>query len=472
MVELEKQGIPTVIFTAQAFVRDARQSAKSFGLKNLPLAVVPLPFSNQTPESIRKMVDDCFDQVVVGLTRAVSASETEPIDSDAASEAISCGPMGCELAPQDAFQIRDERLFFDGSDLLDAWAVMNREFLNYGWGDGFPLVPPTPGNVAAMLEGTRRPADEVIVVLEPGFGLATVEKIAANAVMAGCSPEHMPVLIAAVKCLAKPEMYIRNKAMSTGPHAPLMLINGPLSKILKINSGTCVLGPGAPSAVNTALGRALRLIMMNLGHTYPGVSDMDTIGSPTKYSLCMAENEGRSPWEPYHASKGYSPDESTVTIQFVYGLCELYDFSNNLPERLVEVFATATKNVAQLSTGNWVLGRRADPRYGTDEMEHNFMLLCPEHAQVFSKAGWSKKDLQEAMYKAARMPFETLMLNKERKALDAAHPELKWLYECPDTLIPVVEVPECFEIAVIGGNAGRGAYFYGAGGPVTEVIED
>ena len=115
MVELEKQGIPTVIFTAQAFVKDARQSAKSFGLKNLPLAVVPLPFSNQTPESIRKMVDDCFDQVVVGLTRAVSASETEPIDSDAASEAISCGPMGCELAPQDAFQIRDERLFFDGS---------------------------------------------------------------------------------------------------------------------------------------------------------------------------------------------------------------------------------------------------------------------------------------------------------------------------------------------------------------------
>ena len=128
--------------------------------------------------------------------------------------------------------------------------------------------------------------------------------------------------------------------------------------------------------------------------------------------------------------------------------------------------------MAQLSTGNWVLGRRADPRYGTEEMEHNFMLICPEHAQVFSKAGWSKKDLQEAMYKAARMPFETLMLNKERKALDAAHPELKWLYDNPDTLVPVVEVPECFEIAVIGGNAGRGAYFYGAGGPVTEVIEN
>jgi len=472
MVELEKQGVPTVIFTAQAFYHDALQSAQTFGVKNLPLAIVPLPFSNQPPESIRKMVDDAFDQVIAGLTRAAGTPQPAPMLQDKTLGTITCGPMGCEVSPQDAFQIREERLVFEGEDLLDACAVMNREFLTYGWGDGFPLVPPTPRSVDAMLKGTRRPANEVIAVLEPGFGLATVEKIAVNAVMAGCSPEQMPVLIAAVKCLAKPEINLRNKAMSTGPHAPMMLINGPLAKTLKINSGTCVLGPGAPSAVNTALGRALRLIMMNLGHTYPGVSDMDTIGSPTKYSLCMAENEGRSPWEPYHVGRGFSADDSTVTVQFVYGICELYDFSNNTPERLVQVYATATKNVAQLSTGNWVLGRRSDPRYGTQEMEHNFMLICPEHAQVFSKAGWSRKDLQVAMYKAARMPFGTLMLNKEGKALDAAHPELKWLYDNPEVLVPVVEVSDCFEIAVVGGNAGRGAYFWGAGGPVTVAIED
>jgi hypothetical protein len=282
----------------------------------------------------------------------------------------------------------------------------------------------------------------------------------------------MPLLITAVQCLATPEIYLRNKAMSTGPHAPLMVINGPMARTLKINSGTCALGPGAASAANTALGRALRLIMMNIGHTYPGISDMDTIGSPTKYSLCVAENESRSPWEPYHVSKGYAAEDSTVTIHFVYGICELYDFANSVPERLVEVYATATKNIAQLSTGNWVLGRRSDPRYGTQEMEHNFMLICPEHAQVFDKAGWSRKDLQEAMYQAARIPFNTLMLNKESKALDAAHPELRWLYDNPELLVPVVEVPDCFEIAVVGGNAGRGAYFYGAGGPVTLPIGD
>jgi len=472
MVELEKQGVPTVIFTAQAFVKDARQSAQTFGIKNLPLAVVPLPFSNQSEDSIRKMVDDSFDHIIAGLTQAVSESAAEQTDTATSSGDIDCGPMGCELTPHDAFQVREKKLVYAGHDLLDACAQMNRKFLEYGWGDGFPLVPPTLRNLEEMLQGTRRSPGEVIAELEPGFGQATVEKIAINAVMAGCRPEHLPVLITAVECLATPKIYLRNKAMSTGPHAPLMVINGPLARTLKINSGTCALGPGAASAGNTALGRALRLIMMNIGHTYPGISDMDTIGSPTKYSLCVAENESRSPWEPYHVSKGYSQEDSTVTIHFVYGLCELYDFANSVPERLVDVYATATKNVAQLSTGNWVLGRRSDPRYGTQEMEHNFMLICPEHAQVFDKAGWSRKDLQEAMYQAARMPFETLMLNKESKALDAAHPELKWLYENPDVLVPVVEVPDCFEIAVVGGNAGRGTYFYGAGGPVTLPIGD
>ena len=472
MVELEKQGVPTVIFTAQAFVGDARQSSKTFGVSGLPLAVVPLPFSNQSPEGIQKMVDDSYEQVVAGLTQAVEASDADQTIGESVGDSPDCGPEGCDVTLHEAFKIRDETLFYDGQDLLEACAVMNRKFIEFGWGDGFPLVPPTPRLVEDMLGGTRHAPDEVIAVLEPGFGQATVEKIAINGVMAGCQPEHLPVLIAMVKCLAKPEIYLRNKAMSTGPHAPLMLVNGPIAKTLNINSGTCALGPGALSAVNTVLGRALRLIMMNIGHTYPGVSDMDTIGSPTKYSLCVAENEDRSPWEPYHVYKGFSKENSTVTIQFVYGLCELYDFANSVPDRLVDVYATATKNVAQLSTGNWILGRRSDPRYGTEEMEHNFMLICPEHAQVFDKAGWSRKNLQEAMYKKARMPFKTIMLNKESKALDAAHPELKWLYENPDLHIPVVEIPECFEVAVVGGNAGRGTYFYGAGGPVTVAIED
>lgn len=475
MVELERRGVPTVIFTAEAFVRDAQHSAQTFGLADLPLAVVPLPFTNQSAESIRKMVDACFGEVIAGLTQTVKrpgAYTKRPEIAEGPFRISECGPQGCELGPNIGLHISEENLIFEGEDLLGAWGTMNRQFLEYGWGDGFPLVPPTPRAVEEMLRSTSRSPDELIAELEPGFGKATVQKIAVNSVMAGCRPGHLPVLIAAVQCLAKPEINLRNKAMSTGSHAPLMLVNGPKAKALKINAGSCALGPGACSAVNTVLGRAVRLIMMNIGHTYPGISDMDTIGSPAKYSLCVAENEDQSPWEAYHVEKGCSRNVSTVTIQFVYGLCELFDFTNLLPERLIEVFSTAASNVAQLSTGLWLIGRRADPRYKTEEKEHNFLLICPEHAQIFAKAGWSKGEVREALYRVTRMPFKTLMLNKEAKAMAAAHPNLRWLWDNPDLLLPVVETPECFEIAVVGGAAGRGTYFYGAGGPITMPIEE
>lgn len=448
MVELERRGIPTVIFTADTFVHDARRTAASLGLPGLPLAVVPLPFTNQRPEAIHRMVDAALDQVLAGLTRPVEegAGEARPA--------------------------ADERLAYEGPDLLAAWEAMNQDFLRRGWSDGFPLAPPTAAAVAAMLKGTRRAPGDQVAVLEPGFGLATVDKLAANAVMAGCRPEHLPLLIAATRALAEPKMYIRNKAMSTGPHAPLVLVNGPAGRAAGLNSGMCALGPGAPSAPNTVLGRAVRLTMMNVGHTYVGVSDMDTIGSPLKYSLCCAENEAASPWEPYHVARGFAREASTVTVHFVYGMCELYDFQSTTPEALVEVYATAAANAAQVGTGLWLIGRRADPRYRTEEREHNTLLICPEHARVFQAAGWGRRQIQEALYRRARLPFRTLMLTKEPKAMAVAHPELGWLAEHPDLPLPVVEDPSCFDIAVVGAAAGRGAYFYGAGEPVTVPVED
>src|SRR4029077_3484745 len=133
---------------------------------------------------------------------------------------------------------------------------------------------------------------------------------------------HLPVLLAAVEAISEPQFILRNAAMSTGPHAPLMLLNGPIVEKLGVNTGCCALGPGAPSAVNTVLGRAVRLIYMNLGHAYPGVMDMDTLGSPTKYSMCLGENVEASPWEPYHVEKGFDADASVVTMFSSYALCE------------------------------------------------------------------------------------------------------------------------------------------------------
>jgi len=448
MVELERRGVPTVLFTAQTFVHDAQRSAASFGLAGLPLAVVPLPFTNQKPEAVHRMAEGAFDQVVAGLTQTVD---------------VRPGAQPPRL---------EDRFAYDGDDLLDAWTLMRADFLRRGWSDGFPLVPPTPRAVEALLRGTTRSPGDIVATLEPGFGIATIEKLAINAVMAGCGPEHLPLLLTAVRCLAEPKMYIRNKAMSTGPHAPLVLVNGPKGRVADVNAGMCALGPGAPSASNTVLGRALRLVMMNVGHTYVGVSDMETIGSPLKYACCCAENEAESPWEPYHVTRGFAKDASTVTVHFVYGICELHDFRSTAPEDLVGVFATAATNVAQVGTGLWLIGRRADPRTKTEEREHNTLFICPEHAQIFARAGWGRREIQEALYRAARLPFKTMMLNKEPKALAVAHPELAWLADHPDLPLPVVEDPGCFDIAVVGAAAGRGAYFYGAGEPVTLPVED
>ncbi|MBI1735266.1 MAG: hypothetical protein HYR51_08835 [Candidatus Rokubacteria bacterium] len=446
-MELERRGVPTVIFTARHFVNDAKRSAASFGLAGLPLAVVPLPFTNQRPDDVHRMADGAIEQIVAGLTR--------PVETPVVTERPAL----------------DERLVYDGADLLEALDRMHRDFLARGWSDGFPVIAPTPRAVEAMLAGTRRAPDETVAVLEPGFGQATVEKLAIAAVMAGGTPEHLPLLIAAVRALAEPKMYLRNKAMSTGPHAPLVLVNGPKGRTARLNAGTCALGPGAPSASNTALGRAVRLVMMNVGHTYVGVSDMDTIGSPLKYSLCCAENEAESPWAPYHVTRGFAREASTVTVHFVYGMCELHDFRSTAPEDLIAVFATAANNVAQVGTGLWLIGRRADPRTKTEEKEHNTLFICPEHAAIFSRAGWDRGRIQEALYAAARLPFRTMMLNKEPKAMAAAHPELGWLAGHPELPIPVVEDPTCFDIAVVGGAAGRGAYFYGAGEPITMAVD-
>src|SRR5512144_106468 len=300
MVELERRGIPTVFFTAKTFVHDAQRSAASFGLAGLPIAVLPAPVTNQRPDDIHAMVDGAIEQVIAGLTRPVAAAPPEDHDLPAA----------------------DDWLAYDGEDLLEAFEAMQADFLARGWGDGFPLAAPTRRAVDAMLAGTRRAPSDLVATLEPGFGLATVEKLAANAVLAGCRPDLLPFLIAAVRCLAEPKMYLRNKAMSTGPHAPVVIVNGPKARAARFNGGICALGPGAPSASNSALGRALRLTMMNVGHTYVGISDMDTIGSPLKYACCCAENERESPWAPYHATRGFQRDESTVTVHFAYGLCE------------------------------------------------------------------------------------------------------------------------------------------------------
>jgi hypothetical protein len=271
---MEKADKPAVGLISAGFELDAMATARAFGLPQFRYALVPDVLTGLAPEEIEQEVADALDQIVEVLTTDAPGIGDEPTTPEVTSADL---------------------LKIEASDAYEAFEKMNRQFLELEWGDGFPLIPPTPKKVERMLKGATLGPGEVITVLAPGNGFATVEKIAINAVMAGCEPVHLPILIAACRAYTGLGHRVRGMAMSTGPHAPLLVINGPIAKEIGINSKRCSLGPGLPSRHNIVLGRALRLMMINIGNCRPGHMDMDTIGSARKFSLCVAENEEESP---------------------------------------------------------------------------------------------------------------------------------------------------------------------------------
>lgn len=454
MAEFERRGLPTVAWVASGFVKDAHWSAEIFGCADLAVAEVPYPFTSHDSASIAQMVDDALPQVISGLT---STGTVERVASKFAS-----------------LDIPPERLLaFTGTDQFAAWDEMTKRFLSSGWSDGLPLVPATPEKVTAMVAASGREADEVVGIFAPGMGIGTVEKIAANAVLAGAEPSAMPVILAMVECVLDPTIGLRTFAMSTGPQAPVVMVSGPIAQQIGMNSGVCALGPGSISAVNVSIGRTLRLIMMNVGLSYPGVSDMDTIGSSMKFSACVAENESRNPFPAFRVTQGFAAEESTVTVNVPYGVCELFDFESYEPEGLIDSYATVTCNVAgSPNPGVWLIKTPADPSagYPFNGVYHNLILMCPEHAEVFAAAGWSIDDIKRALHARSRLPFRQAMVNKPMALFRAAHPELQWLVDQPDIEVSLYPSPECFQIFVVGADAGRSLYFHGGSVSVTKPV--
>jgi hypothetical protein len=447
MAQLEKRGLATVTWTAERFVTDARVSARVFGLNAISLAHLPEPATNQTEDVIKKMVDASIDQVIQGLTIT-----EQPTLSDVKSKP-------------------SEILKFQGEDLLDAVETMTKYFLKEAWSDGFPMIPPTSAAVERMLSGTILPREEVVCLLEPGFGIASVEKIAINAVMAGCRPEHLPVVITAVQCLGDPMMATRHGSMSTGPQAPLIVVNGPIAIKANINAKSCALGPGSISYANTVIGRALRLIMMNIGQCYPGIADMDTLGSPIKYSMCLAENQDDNPWEPYSVDKGYDKDTSTVTVHFNYGLCDVHDPFSTTPEGLIETFSSIAAQPVRPAFGRWLSTGRGAAKSTSSSTFHDMIILCPDHARIFGKHNWNKQKIQEAIHAHARLPLQAFFNHGYKSALEKFHPELLSAKENPKSTVPALAGPACYDIVIAGTDVGRSCFTWGFYEPVTKPVK-
>jgi hypothetical protein len=256
-----------------------------------------------------------------------------------------------------------------------------------GWTDGLPVVAPTEARVLRMLDGTTRPADEVVAVVPPDLVECTVEKVAVNAVMAGCRPEYLPVVMACVEAACTDEFNMHGLLATTYFSGPVIIVNGPITRAIGMNAGGNALGQG--NRANATIGRALQLVVRNVGGGKPGGVDRATLGNPGKYTFCFAEDETDSPWESLAVERGFAPDASTVTLFAGEGPRGIVDQLSRTPESLASSLAAGLRSVAH-------------PKLpmGFDA----FVVVSPEHARVFSDAGWTKARLKEELH--ARLQLE------------------------------------------------------------------
>jgi len=309
-----------------------------------------------------------------------------------------------------------------------------------GWTDGLPIIPATPEAVEKFVAAAGRPADDLVALLPPRKGRATVEVIAVNAIMAGCRPEYMPVLIAAVDGVTDPSYPLELMQVTTNPMTPFLLVNGPVRNQLEINYGTGCLGPGWRA--NATIGRALRLVLINAGGALPGVYSKTSFGSPLRYSYICGENEEENPWTPFHVDRGFKREDSTVTAFKASNFCNISGGEGVGAEEILRQIAT-----------------NMPPMYGGGDGV--LLLVGVNHAQSLHEAGLTKRDIQQRLWEMARLPishFAEAFSSTERGA-GRGDDKTVWRARSPDEIY----------IAVAGGAGPQNVYI-GAGMPQTRLI--
>ncbi len=304
-----------------------------------------------------------------------------------------------------------------------------------GWTDGLPVYPPTQPAVESMLRYTDRGRDEVVGVIPPRNGAATVEKIAINAVMAGCRPEYFPVLITAVEAMVHPDYNLYGRQTTTHPGAHLLIIHGPIRKELDINCRHNVFGHGWRA--NATMGRALRLIMINIGGNKPGVTDMATHGHSGKYSYCMGEDEEGSPWEPFHVERGLARETSAVTVICAEAPHNINDQKSKTPYMYLGSAASAMSHLG------------ANGLYRSGLKSEQLLVIPAETAQWIADQGWSKYDVKLFLFEKARQPIRNM---RDRGGWDMS-PLAKIVDpNDDDCMVPIVSRPDDILIFVAGGH--------------------
>ena len=352
-IYIEGKGKPTATYVFEHFVNDAMSAASSEGMPVVRIVPEAIVSECTVVETIDAAVKAVFDNIIDALTRPLATDEKSPKRRE----------------PE-----KPPRLVFKGS-----LAEVNRFFYQRGWTDGLPVIPPTEEAVAEMLTGTDLPADTLIEKLEPRLGKATVERIAINAVMAGCLPTYIPLLIAGAHALAANPV-CGMMAASTGSFSPFWLVNGPVAKDVNIRSTYGATNPG--DIANASFGRAMGLITKNIRGIRKQIEDMGVLGNPGKYSWVAAENEENSPWEPLHVDRGFKKEDSALTLMF--------------PQSFQQMMPFGTDDKGLLAT---VVGSVVPARMGSFAV-----LLTPTNAGSLSKSGWTKQAVKDYIVKNAIVP--------------------------------------------------------------------
>jgi hypothetical protein len=307
----------------------------------------------------------------------------------------------------------------------DSQEALDDYFDEQGWSDGLPVVAPTRQRVERMLSWTDRAPDLVLGAMPPRHGVVTVEALAVNAVMAGCRPEHFPVVLTAVEAMLEPRFNLFAVQSTTHPCAPFALVNGPVAAELGVNARYGAFGPGVRA--NATIGRAIRLILLNVGGAAPGVLDRSTQGQPSKYSFCVAENEAESPWEPLHVERGYEPWMSTVTVVGCEGP---HNINDHVSSAAPGILATLAGAMGDMGSNNAYL-------YGDP-----VLALGPEHAAILAADGHDKDSIRRYVFEHARVPAALW----SQGGMAGAHDRFP-----DDDTKPIIAEPADLIVVVIGG---------------------
>jgi hypothetical protein len=399
-VEIERRGIPTVTVFSTAFAKAARIQAAGRGMPDLRLVKIPHPMHTASRDLVTQRADTVIEALAERLTRA--ACEGVEADDRLGGEPIT--------APED-----DQELFFAR-----------------GWTDGLPVDIPTSQKVARMVAACGRDPDETVGPIPPRWRMATIEKIAVNAVLAGCRPEYFPVVLAAIEALLDDDAQLYGIQTATNTTAPLVIVNGPVVDELGLNARGNVFGQGCRA--NATIGRAVQLVFRNIGGDVAGETDMATHGQAGKFTSCIAEAEADSPWTPFHVDAGFAASDSTVTVIgasaphniFTYG-CES---GREILDQLVGAMIGLGHNNIIFPTGP-------------------LLVVSPEHAATLAHDGIGKAEIRQAVFAQARIALSRF---GARTVAGLHHRRARWFAHVGDPdHIGVADKAEDVNVVVAGG---------------------